>query len=342
MSPPPDKSASVGFVTLQRELLRRALACASIAAVASLSGCNRGASDRVQGYIEGEFVYVASPHAGSLEKLEVAKGAQVNAGDPLFVLNGMPERAARDEAEHALNRANAAWEDAKKGKRPSELESAAAALERARAALELSEKEAIRQEGLLATAGATSEHEVDHARSIRDQDRERVVELAAELETARQGSRVDQVAAAEAEVQSARAALSRAEWELGEKRQAAPSAGVVFDTLYREGDWVGAGLPVVMLLPPGNVKLRAFVAEERVGSLQLGDSVQVHVDGVSGSHTGKISYIAPRAEYTPPVVYSRENRNKFVFMIEAVFEPDIARTLHPGQPVEVEFAARRP
>jgi HlyD family secretion protein len=169
-----------------------------------------------------------------------------------------------------------------------------------------------------------------------------VAQLAADLTTARLGARADELAAAEAEVESAKAELSRAEWELAEKRQVAPRAGAVFDTLYREGDWVAAGLPVVMLLPPANVKLRTFVAEERVGALQLGDPVQVFADGVPGPCAGKISYIAPRAEYTPPVVYSRENRRKFVFLVEAVFEPDVARQLHPGQPVEVELAAPRP
>jgi HlyD family secretion protein len=97
-----------------------------------------------------------------------------------------------------------------------------------------------------------------------------------------------------------------------------------------------------MLLPPSNVKLRTFVAEDLVGALHLEDSLQVFVDGVAGSFAGKISYIAPRAEYTPPVVYSRENRKKFVFLVEAVFEPDVAEKLHPGQPVEVELGARGP
>ena len=315
-------------------------ACASLAAM-FLFGCNPGPTDRIQGYIEGEFVYVASPRAGSLRKLEVKKGAQVEQGVPLFVLDPMPEASVRDEAQRKLERATAMLEDAKKGKRPTEIESASAELEQARAALALSESEVGRQEKLSQTRGATTERDVDLARSARDRDRQRVAELAADLETARLGSRADQIAAAEADVRSSQAALATAEWELAEKRQAAPRAGVVHDTLYREGDWVGAGLPVVVLLPPANVKLRTFVAEEVVGSLQLGDAVQVFVDGVEGSSTGKISFIAPRAEYTPPVVYSRENRHKFVFLVEAVFEPEVARRLHPGQPVEVELGAQR-
>jgi HlyD family secretion protein len=318
------------------------LARASLAAALIIAGCKPETTGRIQGYIEGEFVYVASARAGSLKKLEVAKGARVEKGDPLFVLDAMPETSVRDEAQRKLDRATALLEDAKKGKRPTEIESATAELEQAKAALVLSEREAARQENLLKSPGATTDRDVDLARSARDRDRQRVAELAADLDTARLGSREDQIAAAEADVRSSQAALATAEWELGEKSQIAPRAGLVFDTLYRDGDWVGAGLPVIMLLPPSNVKLRVFVPEEIVGSLHLGDAVQVFVDGVAGSSTGKISYVAPRAEYTPPVVYSRENRKKFVFMVEAVFEPDVAKELHPGQPVEVELGARGP
>src|SRR5262245_16843341 len=198
--------------------LRSSPARAALAALLCLSACKPEASGRIQGYIEGEFVYVAAPRAGALERLEVAKGAQVQAGDPLFALDGMPEQAARDEALQELDRAQAALEDARKGKRPSELEAAEASLGQARAALDLSEKEAARQERMLGTAGATTEHDVDRARSARDQDQGRVTELAADLETARLGARDDQIAAAEAEVQAARAALDRAEWDLSEKR----------------------------------------------------------------------------------------------------------------------------
>jgi HlyD family secretion protein len=326
----------------RRGTSRRRVAGVLIAALGLLSGCEQERSGRIQGYIEGEFVYVASPRSGALAKLEVAKGAQVDAGEPLFGLDGMPEQAARDEAEQELRRAEAELEDKQKGERPSELAAASAALEQARAALDLSEKEVARQEKMQGTAGATTEHDVDRARAERDQDRERVAELEADLETARLGSRVDEIAAAEAKVLSLRSALQQAEWDLGQKHQSSPQAGLVFDTLYREGDWVGAGLPVVMLLPPGNVKLRTFVAEGRVGALQLGDSVRVFIDGVAEPRTGTISYIAPRAEYTPPVVYSVDNRNKFVFLVEAVFDAQVARELHPGQPVEVELAAPQP
>jgi HlyD family secretion protein len=110
---------------------------------------------------------------------------------------------------------------------------------------------------------------------------------------------------------------------------------LVFDTLYREGEWVPAGRPVVVLLPPGNVKVRAFVPETRIGAVQPGDLVRIGIDGQTNPVAGTVSFISPRAEYTPPVIYSQETRSKLVFMIEAVFDRETSMRLNPGQPVDV-------
>ncbi len=310
---------------------------------AALAGCSPSATDRLHGYIEGDYVYVASPFAGALEELTVRRGAEVKAGDPLFTLARMPEQSARDEAEKRLGQARAALEDARKGLRPSEIEALSAALKQAQAALDLSEKELARQEKLAATPGATTEQAIERARAARDQDRQRAAQLEAELATARLGARDDQVAAAAANVQALEAALAEAEWALAQKSPRAPQAGLVFDTLYREGEWVAAGRPVVVLLPPANVKLRVFVPEPMLGALALGDPVQVLIDGVEEPVAGRLSFISPSVEYSPPVIYSRENRSKLVFLVEAEFEPAAAARLHPGQPVDVRFQpARRP
>ncbi len=236
-----------------------------------LGGCGREGRQRVQGYVEGEFVYIASPLAGALESLQVQRGLMVKAGDPLFVLEHTSEKAA---------------------------------LERARAAAALSEKEFARQVLLSGVRGANAVQDLDRARSARDQDAQRLIQ---------------------------------AEWDLSQKSQAAPQAGLVFDTLYRQGEWVAAGHPVAVLLPPQNIKVRAFVSETLVGRLHRGDHVQVSVDGVKKPFAGRVSYISSQAEYTPPVIYSRQSRGKLVFMIEAVFDPDVAAKLHPGQPVDVQL-----
>jgi len=308
----------------------------ALAAFCILTGCGRTAADHAQGYVEGEFVYVASPYAGALKSLNVTRGDQVKTNALLFTLDNEPEKFARDEAERRLMQARSTLEDTRKGKRPTEIESAEAQLLQAQAALVLSEKELARQEKLLLTS-ASSAQDVDRARSTRDQDRQRVAQLQADLITAHLGSRSDQIAAAEANVKALAATLARAEWDLSQKNQAAPEAGLVYDTLYREGEWVPAGRPIVVLLPPRNIKVRAFVPEGLVGSIHSGDTVSVTVDGVPAPFMGKVSFISPQAEYTPPVIYSRETRSKLVFMIEAVFDPKTASRLHPGQPVDLRF-----
>jgi HlyD family secretion protein len=238
-----------------------------------LGSCSDPPKNRFQGYVEGEFVYVASPLAGQLDTLSVQRGQQVTAGQPLFALDETAEKAAREQI---------------------------------KAALVLSEAELARQEKLFRT-GVASAQDLDRARSARDQDKRR---------------------------------LDQTDWNFDQKKQAAPQSGLVHDTLFRQGEWVPAGKPVVVLLPPQNIKVRAFVPETRVGSIHYGDTVHITVDGVPNPFVGKVSYISPRAEYTPPVIYSRESRAKLVFMVESVFDPNVAANLHPGQPVDVEFKSK--
>src|SRR5262245_8395769 len=299
-------------------------------------GCGDPTPDRFQGYVEGEFVYVASPLAGELEHLAVQRGGQVKPGDLLFALECGAETAERDGAERSLAQARANLEDAKKGKRPSEIESLEAQLGQARALLVLAEQEVGRQESLL-PSGATSTTERDRARGARDRSVDRVAELTADLKTARLGSREDQIAAAAAEVETRQAELAKAEWDLEQKRQTAMQAGLVYDTLFREGEWGPAGRPVVVLLPPPNRKVRAFGPQAVVATLHPGDRALVHVDGGAGPMEGKVTFISPQVEFTPPVIFSQESRQKLVFMVELRFEDATSTQLNPGQPVDVAF-----
>ncbi len=310
--------------------------CAACVLTFVLASCGREKSDLIQGYVEGEYVYVASPLPGQLEKLGVKRGDDIKPGTLLFQLDSTPEKAAVEEASRRLAQAKATLEDAGKGRRPTELASLEAQLGQAQAAMLLSERELARQEQLSST-GATSKEDRDRALSLHVQNKQRVAQLQADLETARLGLRVDQVAAAEAEVKARAAALSKAEWDLSQKQQSSMRGGTIFDTLYREGEWVPAGRPVVALLPPQNVKVRAFVPEPRLSEVHQGDRLSVSIDGVAQPVTGTVSFISPQAEHTPPVIYSRESRSKLVFMIELVFEPSVAATLHPGQPVDVQL-----
>ncbi len=308
-----------------------------LAGLAGLAGCRDDEPGRIQGYIEGEFVYVASPLGGRLRTLSVGRGDQVEAGQTLFELDSSPEEYARDEAQRQLAEAQARLADATKGLRPSEIESLEAQLRQAKAAEDFDTAELRRQEEL-SKARATSAEALDRARALLEQDHQRVMQLEADLTTARLGSRVDQIAAAEARVRALEAALVRAQWNLDEKTQAAAWAGEVTDTLYSVGEWVPPDRPVVVMLPPEKVKLRAFVSQARVATIARGDVVRVYIDGAAGPVQGSVSFVSPKAEYTPPVIYSQSSRQKLVFLIEAVFQPAVAAQLHPGQPVDVELA----
>lgn len=305
-----------------------------------ISGCSRTSPDSgtVQGYVEGEFVYIAAPLPGKMATLFVQRGAQVKAGDPLFELEGVQETAVRDETTQRLAQLRAQVADAKKGKRPTEIDALTAQLNLARTALHFSEKELQRQEKLLA-AGIVSVQDADRLRSQHDQDRQRVAQLEAELGTAKMGLRGDQIAAAEAGMKAMEATLGRSEWDLAQRRQLAPVAGLVFDTLYSQGEWLAAGRPAVVLLPPQNIKVRVFVPQPLLAAIHPGDRAQVTVDGISTPFSGVVEFISPQAEYTPPVIYSQESRQKLVYMIELTFAPATAAQLHPGQPVTVRFGS---
>lgn len=301
-----------------------------------LSSCDPPSNGKIQGYVEGEYVHVAAPYAGELRRLQISRGGHVKPGDALFTLESTTEKSARDEAVKRLAQAQANLEDARKGKRPTEIASLDAQLMQAKAALDLSKKTLVRQLELSNT-GAGSIDDLDRARSTNDQNEQRLAQLEADLKTARLGARSDQIAAAEAEVHAREAVLARAEWDLSQKAQKASQEALVFDTLYQEGEWVAGGKPVVVLLPPGNIKVRAFIPEPRIGTIHQGDIAQVLVDGVAEPFTGKISFVSPQAEYTPPVIYSKESRDKLVFMVEITFGPVSSAKLHPGQPVDVKL-----
>lgn len=311
---------------------RAKIALAALAALL-LAACARRESSAYQGYLEGEFVYVAAPLAGQLEQLAVTRGARVEAGAPLFALEQGAELSAMREAAERLRSAQARLADLRKGSRPSELAALGARLAQARATEELSALELQRATQLHRTT-VLSDGDFDRVRLAHEAASKQVAEAAAQLDTAQLGARADTIAAAEAEAGAAQAALDRAGWNVAQKNRAAPVAALVYDTLYRAGEFVAAGQPVVALLPPANLKVRFFVPEAGLAALKAGQPVQVAITG-QPPLTARISYLSPKPEFTPPVLYNRENRAKLVFMVEAVFDPAAARDLHPGQPVDV-------
>lgn len=305
--------------------------------VVAFTGCKPPNTGRIQGYIEGEFIHVASPLAGTVNEVAVERGQWVKEGEVLFRLDSTAEKSARDEALQRVEQARSTHEDLRKGRRAPEIAALEAQLRQATAALDHASKEWARQLKLRGAEGVTTEQALEAATSTREQALSRVAQLESELQTARLGAREDQVAAAKAAVMAAEAVLAKAEWTLAQAVRSAPAEGAITDVVFRPGEFVAAGRPVVVVLPPRHVKLRTFVPEPWLSSLHPGDPLQVYVDGATEPLMAKIRFISPRAEFTAPALYTRDNRAKFVFLIEASFEPDVAARLHPGQPVDVQF-----
>ncbi|MEC5384803.1 HlyD family efflux transporter periplasmic adaptor subunit [Uliginosibacterium sp. H3] len=309
-----------------------------VALALALVACEKRDPDLINGYVEVEPVRVAAPLAGRLVKLSVQRGDEVAVGRPLFVLDTDREVAAVAQAQAQVSKAEAQQADLSKGKRRDELAAIDAGIAAARAALRQSEADLARQQKL-ADAQFVSPNALSALTAKRDADAAQVRQLEADLRSARLAARDDERDAAAAEARATRAALAQSQWSVDQKSLKSPVAARVEDTLYREGEWVNAGSPIVSLLAPDGIKLRFFVPEVMLPRVKAGARVQVTCDGCDGAIPATIRYIAREAEFTPPVIYSRENRERLVFLVEAWPSVADAARLHPGQPVEVRLGA---
>lgn len=313
-------------------------ACLMFCSVTFFAGCSGQGADSFQGYVEGEFAYMASSQGGNLEQLLVRRGDTVADSTLLFRLENTEEAAQKQLAEQELSSAQAKLEDLLSGKRPDEIDVvrgqlAAAKAQAAYSAVQFERDKKLHQKGFISTS------DFDASRAAYDADTARVQQMESQIKSDQLPGREEQIRAQEANVKAASAALRKAQWQLDQKEVRAAQGGLIYDTIYVEGEWVVAGRPVVKMLAPGNVKIRFFVPETTLGSLRVGQPVKVAYDGADKAVDAVINYISAKAEYTPPVIYSNETRSKLVFMIEArpAARQD-AVALHPGQPVEVRLS----
>ena len=302
----------------------------------AIGACTPAPPAPYQGYVEGEFVNVASPIAGRLDQLSVRRGDQVAPNARLYALEAVSEAAAQRQAQEQLRAAEAQLADLRLGKRPPEQDVTRAQLAQAQADEQKSATQLARDEAQF-KIGGIARAQLDDSRSAHAANVAHVAQLRSELTVAQLPSRAEQVNAQAAQVAAARAALEQATWKLDQKAVLATRAGRVFDTLYREGEWVAAGSPVVRMLPPQNVKVRFFVPQAVVGDLNTGRAVAIQCDGCGGDIPATVTYVSTEAEFTPPIIYSNETRSKLVFMVEARPAIENAARLHPGQPVSVRL-----
>ena len=300
-----------------------------------LTACSDSPPAGWTGYAEAELVYIAPPVAGRLTTLAVRSGEAVGAGQALFELDATPELAADAEARARARSAQAQAADADKGRRAPELAVTRAQLDQARAAERLASIDLTRQQELLAQ-GFVSRSRVDDAATTLAQARARVAELGAAVQVGRLPAREDKRAAARALAEAAQSGRAQTAWRVEQKRQSAPMPARVQDVFMHPGEWVAAGQPVLALLPPANRKARFYVPQSVVGGLKLDAVVNLHCDGCGAAIPARISFIAAGPEYTPPVIYSNQQRDKLVFLVEArPVKAEDAERLHPGQPLDV-------
>lgn len=291
----------------------------------------KGGDRPLTGYVEGEALYFAAPVSGAVTRLAFERGAMAPAGAELFQIDPGTSEAQRLRAEAQARAAAARAEDATKGQRPAELSvieaqraSAGAQLEEARLGFE--------RVRILANKGFSAPAQLDQARARYRTAQAQYAQVSRQLDVAELGARSDQAAAAAAEAAGAGAAVAEADLRLDQLAPRAPSAGRIEEVFFRQGEWAPANQPVLSLLPDARVKIRFYVPEKTVSAYRAGKAVRFTCDGCQ-AQDATISYVSPRAEFTPPVIYSRSARDRLVFLVEA--RPERPAQLSPGQPVDV-------
>jgi HlyD family secretion protein len=290
-----------------------------ISAFFLLIACDTEKKDRFDGYAEGEFVYIAPTTSGILEKLYVKKGQKILSGEKFFMMDRTNLQAVRDMA-------ISKYDNLVKGKRPEEINIIAKQKEQAEANLTNAKRSHERCLELIKTH-AVSRSDLDEKTAVCRSLEARVQELSSALNVARTGARSDEIRAANQEIIQANHNLS----------QATPKAlqnGMIEDIYYHPGEFVTAGSPVISFLPFDNIKIRFFVPQKMLPEIGLHQKVQIVFDDDGSSADAEITFISPKAEFTPPVIYSIESRKKLVFMAEATPKKFDER-LRPGLPVSV-------
>jgi HlyD family secretion protein len=242
----------------------------------------------------------------------------------------------RAELEARLEQMEAQVENLKAAvNRPEQIAVLQAAVDRAQAALKLSTVEHERQK-ILFSHGNASKAALDSATMARDRDKANLEEAKRQVQAGRIPSRIHEIGAAEAALMQARAGLEQIETRVTRQRVVAPAEGIIQDVYFRPGEMVNAGQPVLSLLPPENRKVRFYVPEPQLALFRLGAKVRVRCDGCPDGLWGRIFFISSREEFTPPVIFSDQERAKLVFKIEAKLE-EKARELPLGLPVEISL-----
>lgn len=271
------------------------------------------------GYVEGEYVLLAPVETGRIDRLLKKRGDRVSRDEILVRMESSDAEIALRQAEAALEQARAQFENLKLGKRPEEIAAIEATVQSA-VAQAAEAKRVFERETQLAKRGINAKADLDQASTALQQAEAMVNQTRANLAVARLPARAKEIDAASAQVKQAQESLAVARWRLDQKDLTVPVSGVVEDVVRRQGEIAGPAQPVLSILPDGAVKVRLYVGESHISRLTLGTELGIRCDGCPQGLAATITYISSGPEFTPPVIYSLENRQKLVYLIEA--KPD--------------------
>ncbi len=306
--------------------------------ITGLVGCSDTPETRSHvGYVESEWRYIASPGSGWLVSRPAQEGVTVAVGALLFELDNDQELVAVREAGGRIEQAVAEAENLATGARPAEISVLKARVAEAEARLKQTKSERDRvlplvKRGLEPDSSrdqVLANYDIAFAALNVAKENIKVAELAA---------RDAQRAAATAQTTTAEAVRASAEVRLAKRSVFAAISGTVTEVFRYPGEFVTMGTPVLAIQPADSLKVRFFVSQSELTQFALGMTINAHADGMTTPVKAVVSYIATEAEFTPPVIYSKNVRDKLVFMIEARL-PENSRLL-PGLAVDNEHRIR--
>ena len=269
-------------------------------------------------------------------QLSVKRGDRVEKEQIIATLEQKDADIAVANAKAALSQAQSTLANLKQGARPEKIASLEASLKAAELSAQQARRDMERQQTLL-TKGSVAQSVYDTAQTAYDVAETQAEEIKANLAYTRLPARENEIAAAKATVDQAQASLHSAQWKLQQRTLKAPQAGTISDIIHEEGELAGPQVPVLSILPDGATKLRLYIPEKYLADVTVGKELSITCDSCQANLTAKISYISDGPEFTPPVIYSLENRQKLVYLIEA--RPENGSNLKPGQIVSAWLAA---
>jgi HlyD family secretion protein len=288
------------------------------------------------GYIEGKYTYLSSPDAGKLISLSVSRGNQVSAGQAIFKLDPNPELAEQLAAKAKLQTEQYNLQNLISGSRNTIIKGMLADKAQAEANLQLA-KITLKRNKKLYQHHVIAKSYLDQAQTDYETDVQKLKKSNSDLSEAKLGARKNIILAQQQQTKSAQNDFNKATWALLQKTLNAPEAGLIYNTFYNVGEYVPAGKPVAALLTADNIKVVFFVSERDLSKIKLGGKIKFHADGQTTWRSATIDYISPQAEYTPPLIYSRDSREKLVYRVEAALPKSSAMQNHPGQPLDINY-----